>query len=107
MYLYINTDTVRWVSQLISKFGYKEVEKCKVYAQKKIIRRPLKRVKRSTVLLELVHSDNCDFKQFSKKAGMKYFITFIDFSNYAFIYLFKSKDEAFKKFKGFKAEVDY
>lgn len=38
---------------------------------------------------------------------MKYFIAYIDdFSNYAFVYILKSKDEVFEKFKVFKAEVE-
>ncbi|KAJ6818565.1 uncharacterized protein M6B38_406515 [Iris pallida] len=91
---------------LISKCGGK-VEKCEVCAQTKITRKPFPRVNRSTDLLELVHSDICDFKQFSTKVGIKYFITFIDdFSKYAFVYLLKSKYEAFEKFKEFKAEAE-
>ena len=72
----------------------------------KIIRKPFKRVFRSAKILELVHSDTCDFKSFTSRDGMKYFLSFIDdYSRYAFVYLLKSKDETFVKFTDFKVRA--
>jgi len=56
--------------------------------------------------LELVHTDVCGPMNLSSVGGNKYFLTFIDdFSRKTWIYLLKSKDEVFHRFKIFKAFV--
>ena len=71
-----------------------------------IVRKPFMRVFRSIEILELVHSNICNFKIFTNRGGMKYFLTFIDYySRYVFVYLLKSKDETFEKFMDFKARA--
>ena len=64
-----------------------------------------KGAKRSTNLLEIIHTDICcpDMDANSPK----YFITFIDdYSGYMYLYLLHSKDKALDAFKVFKAEVE-
>ena len=64
-----------------------------------------KGAKRSTNLLEIIHTNICcpDIDDNSPK----YFITFIDdYSRYMYLYLLRSKDEALDAFKVFKAEVE-
>ena len=64
-----------------------------------------KGAKRSTDILEIIHSDICcpDMDAY----GPKYFISFIDdYSRYMYIYLLHNKNEALGAFKVFKAEVE-
>ena len=54
--------------------------------------------------LELVHTDVCGPFRTRSPRGEEYFILFIDdFSRMVWLGLMKHKDEAFKKFKSFKA----
>ena len=58
-------------------------------------------------LLELVHTDLCGPSRKKSPRGEEYFILFIDdFSRIYWIGLLKHKDEAFEKFKAFKALVE-
>ncbi|RVW82846.1 Retrovirus-related Pol polyprotein from transposon TNT 1-94 [Vitis vinifera] len=64
-----------------------------------------KGAKRSTGILEIIHSDICcpDMDAY----GPKYFISFInDYSRYMYIYLLHNKNEPLGAFKVFKAEVE-
>ena len=82
-------------------------QNCECCAQAKIVKQPFKSVSRNTTLLELIHTDICDNKDHLTRGGKIYFITFIDdYSKYTYVYLLKTKDEAFEKFKIFKAEVE-
>ena len=50
----------------------------------KITQKPHKSVERNTELLELIHSDICEFERHLTRGGNRYFITFIDdFSKYS------------------------
>ena len=61
--------------------------------------------KRSTNLLEIIHTDICCPDMDAN--GLKYFITFNDdYSRYMYLYLLHSKDEALRAFEVFKAEVE-
>ena len=63
--------------------------------------------KRAIELLALVHTDVCGSFDIQIRDGYTYFITFInDLSRYGYVYLMKHKSEAFKKFKGFRHEVE-
>ena len=58
-------------------------------------------------MLELIHSDLCEFEGILTRRGNKYIITFIDdFSKYTTIYLLKNKSDAFEKFQDFLKEVE-
>ena len=57
-------------------------------------------------MLELIHSDLCEFEGILTRGGNKYIITFIDdFSKYTTVYLLKNKNDAFEKFQDFLKEV--
>ena len=80
----------------------KDFEKCEACNQAKIIKRPHKNVERNTELLEVIHTDLCEFEGKLIRGGNKYFITFIDdFDKYAYVYLLKNKSDAYEKFKEF------
>ena len=58
-------------------------------------------------MLELIHSDLCEFEGIVTREGNRYIITFIDdFSKYTTIYLLKNKSDAFEKFQDFLKEVE-
>ena len=62
---------------------------------------------RNTELLELIHSDLCEFEGILTRGGNRYIITFIDgFSKYTTIYLLKNESDAFEKFQDFLKEVE-
>ena len=61
--------------------------------------------KRSTDVLEIIHSDICCPDMDAH--GLKYFISFIDgCSRYMYLYMLHNKDEALNASKVFKAEVE-
>jgi hypothetical protein len=56
--------------------------------------------------LELMHSDLCEMNGELKKGGNIILMTLIDKSTrYCYVYLLKSKDEAFNHFKIYKVEA--
>jgi serine/threonine-protein kinase RIO1 len=64
----------------------KNFEKYETCSQAKITKRPHKSVERNTELLELIHSDLCEFEGILSYKGNRYFITFIDdFSKYTHV----------------------
>ena len=93
---------------IIPKFEIDFKKKCEVCVESKFARQSYKSVQEiSNELLGLIHSDLCDFKFIATRGGKNYFITFIDdCSKYFYVYLIHSKDEAFEKFKTYKAEVE-
>ena len=85
----------------------KYFEKCETYSQAKITKKPHKSVVTNTKLLELIHSDLCEFEWILTHGGNKYIITFIDdISKHTTIYLLKNKSNAFEKFQDFLKEVE-
>ena len=79
----------------------------KLVVKAKITKRPHKNVVRNTELLELIHSDLCEFEGILTRGGYRYIITFIDdFSKYTTVYLLKNKSDAFENFKDFLKEVE-
>ena len=104
---HINSRYVEIMSSLglIPKLS-KDFEKCETCSQAKITKRAHKNVIRNTELLELIHSDLCEFKEILTLGGNKYISTFIDdFSKYTTIYLLKNKSDSFEKFQDFLKEV--
>nr|GEU81292.1 zinc finger, CCHC-type [Tanacetum cinerariifolium] len=91
---------------LIPSFD-KYMEKCNACMLTKITREPFKDIKRNSVLLELIHSDLCDFYATSSIGNKKYVVTYIDdASRFCYVYLLHAKDEALDKFKIYKTEVE-
>ena len=89
------------------KFQNKNFEKCETCVKSKFVKKPFPSVKRDTGLLELIHSDICELNGILTRGGKRYFITFCDDSSrLLYVYLLRSKDEAFDSFKIYKAEVE-
>jgi Integrase core domain/GAG-pre-integrase domain len=89
------------------KYDSKEHDKCETCVKSKLTKKPFPSVKRNTSLLELVHTDICELNGILTRGGKRYFITFCDdFSRYLYVYILRSKDEAFDAFKQYKAEVE-
>ncbi|GJW39156.1 zinc finger, CCHC-type containing protein [Tanacetum coccineum] len=73
----------------------------------KITRQPFKSITWKFVILELIHSDLCDFHATPSLGNKKYVITFIDdASRFCYVYLLHAKDEALDKFRIYKTEVE-
>nr|GFA02775.1 zinc finger, CCHC-type [Tanacetum cinerariifolium] len=72
-----------------------------------ITRQLFKSITRKSIILELVHSDLCDFHATPSLGNKKYVITFIDdASRFCYVYLLHAKDEALDKFRIYKTEVE-
>ncbi|XP_021719995.1 uncharacterized protein LOC110687676 [Chenopodium quinoa] len=83
------------------------LDKCTTCMLNKITRTPFKKVERCSKILELVHSDLCDFYSTPSLGNKRYIVTFIDdFSRFFYVYLLYSKDEALVKFDIYKKEVE-
>ncbi|KAH9722428.1 hypothetical protein KPL70_006731 [Citrus sinensis] len=81
--------------------------KCEICIQAKITKKPFPKAERNTQILDLIHTDICEYNGILTRGGKRYFITFIDdCSRYTYVYLLRTKSEAFDKFKIFKAEVE-
>ncbi|GAB2265737.1 hypothetical protein Dimus_037845 [Dionaea muscipula] len=91
----------------IANFSMDNRHKCEICVEAKLTRTSFQAVERSTKPLDLIHSDVCDLKFVQTRGGSKYFITFVDdCTNYCYVYLLKSKDEAIDKFILYKNEVE-
>jgi len=82
---------------LIPKFTLVKNSKCQVCVQSKQPRKPHKAAEvRNLSPLELIHLDLSEMNGVLTKGGKRYFMTLIDDSTrYCYVYLLKSKDEAF------------
>nr|GEV74698.1 zinc finger, CCHC-type [Tanacetum cinerariifolium] len=81
-------------------------ESCKTCMSTKITRQPFKGVNGKSKVLDLIHSDLCDFHVNPSLGHNKYVIAFIDdASRYCYVYLLHAKHEALDKFKIYKQEV--
>nr|GEY03635.1 zinc finger, CCHC-type [Tanacetum cinerariifolium] len=73
----------------------------------KITKQPFKGVNRESKVLDLIHSDLCDFHANPSLGHNKYVTTFIDdASRYCYVYLLHVKHEALDKFKIYKQKVE-
>ncbi|GJT04459.1 zinc finger, CCHC-type containing protein [Tanacetum coccineum] len=82
-------------------------KKCTTCMLTKITRQPFKSITRKSIILELIHSDLCDFYATPSLGNKKYVITFInDASRFCYVYLLHAKDEALDKFRIYKTEVE-
>lgn len=90
---------------ILSTLDFTESETCIDCIKGKQTNKSKKGAKRSSAILEIIHSDICcpDMDAY----GQKYFITFIDdYSRYMHLYMLHNKSEALEAFKVFKAEVE-
>ena len=91
--------------EVLSTFDFSDFETCVHYIEGKQTNKSKKGAKRSTNLLEIIHTNICCPNM--EANSPKYLITFIDdYSQYMYLYLLCSKDEALDAFKVFKAEVE-
>ena len=82
-------------------------KKCKICIQAKMVKKPFPKNERNIEILELIHSDICELNGQLTRGGNRYFITFIDnHSRFTYVYLMKTKDQAFDMFKCYKALVE-
>ena len=104
-----NYDTLRRLVNLnhLPTFQIDAKHKCETCVEAKLTKSSFQSVERHTEPLNLIHSDICDFKFVQIRCGNKYFITFVDNSTeYCYVYLLKSKNEAIMKFGLYKNEVE-
>lgn len=68
---------------------------------------PTQTDRKTTVPLELIHSDVCGKMSSRSLSGCEYFVTFIDdYTRYVWVYVIKRKSEVFEKFCEWKKEVE-
>nr|KAJ0189301.1 hypothetical protein LSAT_V11C800397780 [Lactuca sativa] len=98
--LYVPGIRKNLVSEIVlNNCGYKQVLESD--------KQPFKDVVRESKVLDLIHSDLCDFHATPSLGNKKYVVTFIDdASRYCYVYLLHSKDEALDKFKIYKQQVE-
>ena len=90
---------------VISTLDFTDFETCVHCIKGKQTNKSKKGAKRSTNLLEIMHTNICCPDMDAN--GLKYFIAFMDnYSRYMYLYLLRSKDEDLDSFKVFKAEVE-
>ncbi|GJW87709.1 zinc finger, CCHC-type containing protein [Tanacetum coccineum] len=105
---HINYRTMKdMLKQGIISYNGEHKDKCEICVQAKMKRKHFPKVDRQSEILELVHSDICELNGQLTRGGNRYFITFNDdCSRYTYVYLLKSKDQAFETFKIYKAQVE-
>ncbi|GJW82538.1 zinc finger, CCHC-type containing protein [Tanacetum coccineum] len=82
-------------------------KKCTTCMLTKITRQPFKSITRQSVIIELIHSDLCDFHATPSLGNKNYVITFIDdASRFCYVYFLLAKDEALDKFRILRTEVE-
>lgn len=80
---------------------------CKTCMLTKVTKQPFPTVERKSAVLELIHSDLCNFHSTPSLGNNKYVVTFIDDNTrFCYVYLLHAKDEALEKFKIYKTEVE-
>ena len=68
-------------------------EKCEICIQAKLTKKRFAKAERNTQLLDLIHSDICEYNGVLTRGGKRYFLTFIDDSSrFTYVYLLRTKD---------------
>lgn len=76
-------------------YKHESNSKCEICIQSKMTKKPFPRTERTTQMLELVHSDICEFNGMLTRGDSRYFIIFIDdYSRYTYVYLMRHKSQA-------------
>jgi hypothetical protein len=92
---------------ILPPLEFSELEQCIDCIKGKFVKQIKKGAKRSSRILEIIHTDICGPFPVASMDGFDSFITFIDdYSRYGYIYPIKEKSEPLDKFKIFKAEVE-
>jgi hypothetical protein len=92
---------------ILHPLDFSDEEHCIDCVKGKYVKKIKKGAKRSSGVLEIVHTDICDPFSIKSVDGYGSFITFTDdYSRYGYIYPIKERSEALDKFKIFKGEVE-
>jgi hypothetical protein len=107
---HINYKSLPYVSKAIRGLPEFKVDHegvCKGCVKGKNIKNPFPKRESKAGVLELIHSDVCGPMPSTSLSGYVYYVSFIDdYSRNTWVYLLKSKDEVFGKFKEFKALME-
>ena len=104
---HISQQRIKWLVNdgVLSTLEFTEYKTCINCIKGKQINKSKKGAKRSSDILEIIHTDICspDMDSYSQK----YFITFIGYySRYMYLYVLHNNSETLDVFKIFKAEVE-
>ena len=104
---HISIDTIKKLvnDRVLDTLDFIDFNTCINYIKGKQTNKFKKGTKRSTDVLEIIHSYICCLDMDAQ--GPKYFISFIDnCSRYMYLCILHNKDEALDAFKAFKVKVD-
>ena len=91
--------------RILSTLDFTDFDTCVDCIKDKQTNKSKKGAKRSSTILEIIHSDIC-YPDMDAH-GQKYFITFIDdYSRYLYLYMLHNKNDALYAFKVFKVKVE-
>jgi hypothetical protein len=94
-------------NEILPPLEFSDLDQCIECIKGKFVKKIKKNTKRSTGVLEIIHTDICGPFNVKSVDGYDSFITFTDdYSRYGYIYPIKERSEALDKFKIFKAEVE-
>ena len=94
-------------NEILPPLEFSDLEQCIECIKGKYVKKIKKDVKRSTEILEIIHTDICGPFPVKSVDSNDSFITFTDdYSRFGYIYPIKERTEAFDKFKIFKVEVE-
>jgi hypothetical protein len=91
---------------ILLSLEFSDLDQCVDCIKGKYVKQSKNGAKRSTRVLEIIHTNICGPFPLMSVDGFDLFITFTDdFSRYGYIYPIKEKSEVLVKFNIFKAEV--
>ena len=92
---------------ILTPLEFSYLKQCIDCIKGKYVKKIKKDAKRSTEILEIIHTDICGPFPVKSLDGYDSFITFIDdYSRFGYIYPIKERSEALDKLKIFKAKVE-
>ena len=75
-------------------------DKCKICIQAKMTKKSFPKAERNIYILDMIRTDICKYNGLLTRGGKRYFIIFIDdCSKYTYVYLLRTKNETYDKFK--------
>jgi hypothetical protein len=94
-------------NEILPPLEFLDLEQCRECIKRKYTKKIKKDTKRSTWILQIIHTDICGPFPVKSVDGYDLFITFTDdYSCFRYIYPIKEKIEMLDKFKIFKTEVE-
>jgi hypothetical protein len=94
-------------NDILPPLEFSDFKQCRECIKGKYIKQIKKDAKRSTGILQIIHTDICGPFPMKSVDAFDSFITFTDdYSRYDYIYPIKERNEALDKFKIFKAKVE-